>query len=62
MQELYDMQEFLEKYDPDSWLLEGYPEDHKQALIDRFGGWYSLASHIETADNRRFIHQMMSAG
>ena len=50
---VWDMQEFLEKYDPDSWLLEGYPEDHKQALIDRFGGWYSLASHIETADNRK---------
>ena len=40
-------------YDPDSWILQDYPEDHKQALIDRDGGWYSIASHIETPDNRK---------
>lgn len=49
---VWDMEEFLQTYDPDSWLLEGYPADHKQALVDRYGGWYSIASHIETPDNR----------
>lgn len=50
---VWDMEEFLTTYDPDSWILQDYPEDHKQALIDRDGGWYSIASHIETPDNRK---------
>lgn len=29
---VWDMEEFLTTYDPDSWILQDYPEDHKQAL------------------------------
>lgn len=51
--DVWDLQEFFETYDPDSPMINGsYPEDEKQALINMYGGWYSLSSHIETPDNR----------
>ena len=49
---VWDMQEFLETYAPDSHMLEDFPEDIKGALTDTYGGWYSFPSHMESADNR----------
>ena len=50
--EVYLMEEFLQTYDPDSHLLKDFPEDIKQKVIDSFGGWYSLPSHLESPDMR----------
>ena len=49
---VWDMQEFLETYAPDSHMLEDFPEDIKGALTDTYGGWYSFPSHMDSADNR----------
>lgn len=50
---VWDMGELLSTYVPDSPLVNGgYPEDVKNALIDRDGGWYAFPSHIRSADGR----------
>lgn len=49
---VWGIQEFLEKYDPESHLLKDFPEDIKKALTDTYGGWYSYPSHMESEDNR----------
>ncbi len=49
---VYPMEEFLTEYDPDSHLLVDFPEDIKQKVIDTYGGWYSLPSHLESPDMR----------
>lgn len=50
---VWDMQAFFEAYLPDSHLVNGgFPEDIKQRLIERDGGWYSLPSHILSPENR----------
>lgn len=49
---VWDMQELFETYVPDSDIINGkFPEDIKNALISRDGGWYSFPSHIRSADN-----------
>ena len=50
---VWPIEEFMQEYDPDSWLLTEYPEDAKKALTDKNGGWYTIPSHLETADNRK---------
>jgi len=50
---VWDMQTFLETYDPDSHLLTDFPADIRQALTDTYGDWYSFPSHMESADNRK---------
>lgn len=49
---VWDMQTFLETYDPDSHLLKDFPEDIKKALTDVYGNWYSYPSHMESKNNR----------
>lgn len=49
---VWDLDEFLKKYDPDSHLLKDFPNDIKQELIQRDGGWYSIPSHIASDDLR----------
>lgn len=49
---VWDMQTFLETYDPDSHLLNDFPADVRQALTDTYGNWYSYPSHINSADSR----------
>lgn len=49
---VWSVEEFFETYDPDSSYLRNFPEDIKNALINKYGGWYSLPSHIESADHR----------
>lgn len=50
---VWDMQTFLETYDPDSHLLTDFPSDIRQALTDVYGNWYSYPSHMESKDNRK---------
>ena len=49
---VYTMPELLETYDPESHLLVDFPEDIKQKVIDTFGDWWSLPSHLESPDMR----------
>ncbi len=49
---VWDMQTFLETYDPDSHLLKDFPADIRQALVDVYGDWYSYPSHMESKNNR----------
>ena len=50
---VWNLEEFLKKYDP-SGLLANFPQDIKQALVQRDGGWYAFPSHMDSADARRF--------
>ncbi|GHT95625.1 ABC transporter substrate-binding protein [Spirochaetia bacterium] len=50
---VWKMEEFLKQYDPQSHLLRDFPEDVKQAMIFRDGGWYAYPSHINSADARK---------
>lgn len=47
---VWELDEFLQTYLPDSHLLQEYPQDVKTALTVRDGGWYSYASHITSDD------------
>ena len=47
---VWELEEFLQTYLPDSHLLKDYPQDVKAALTARDGGWYSYASHIASND------------
>ena len=49
---VWTIDEFFETYKPDSHLLKRFPEDIKQELIKRDGGWYALPSHMNSADAR----------
>ena len=47
---VWDLQELLERYCPNSHLLSRFPEDMKQELIRRDGAWYAYPSHINSLD------------
>lgn len=49
---VWPMEEFLQQYDSESHLLTDFPEDIKNAVIYKYGGWYSLPSHMCSNDNR----------
>ena len=50
---VWSMEEFLQTYDPESHLLTDFPEDIKKAVTYKFGGWYSVPSHMNSNDNRK---------
>jgi len=50
---VWRIDEFFEKYKPDSHFLKTYPEDVKQVSVKRNGGWYAIASHIMSEDARK---------
>lgn len=50
---VWDMGEFLKTYAPDAEILTTFPEDLKNALIARDGGWYAYPSHMSTEDARK---------
>ena len=50
---VWSMEEFLQQYDPDSHLLTDFPEDIKEAVVRKYGGWYSIPSHLNSADERK---------
>ncbi len=50
--QVWDLQEFFETYLPDARFINGgFPEDVKNKVIDRDGGWYAIPSHIISQDN-----------
>lgn len=49
---VWNIEEFFKTYKPDSHLLYKFPEDVKQELIQRDGGWYAIPSHINSAAAR----------
>ena len=49
---VWNLEEFLKQYKPDSHLLHEFPEDIKKELIKRDGGWYALPSHLNSEDAR----------
>ena len=51
---VWNLQDFLETYCPDSHILKDFPEDLKNELICRDGAWYAYASHINSADAREY--------
>jgi putative aldouronate transport system substrate-binding protein len=50
---VWKLEELLKTHDPDSHLLRDFPNDVKQALIDRDGDWYAFPSHINSPDARK---------
>jgi putative aldouronate transport system substrate-binding protein len=48
---VWDLEEFFEKYKPDSQFLKDFPADVKKELVKRDGGWYAVPSHIESQDS-----------
>lgn len=50
---MWDLDELIKKYDPNSHLLKDFPNDIKKALIKRDGGWYAFPSHISSDDLRK---------
>ncbi len=50
---VWELEEFLETYLPDSHILQDFPEDVKDMLIERDGGWYAWPSHIDSDDARK---------
>lgn len=50
---VWDLEEFLKRYCPDSHLLKSFPEDIKRELIKRDGGWYAYPSHMNSQDSRK---------
>ncbi|WP_042199489.1 extracellular solute-binding protein [Paenibacillus camerounensis] len=49
---VWDLEEFLTKYDPESHILKDFPADVKAVVEERDGGFYSYPSHINSADAR----------
>jgi putative aldouronate transport system substrate-binding protein len=50
---VWELDEFLKQYDPDSQLLTEFPADVKQTVVDRDGGFYAFPSHINSDDARK---------
>lgn len=50
---VWNLEELLRKYDPKSHLLDGFPEDIKQAVSERDGGWFAFPSHNSSPDARK---------
>lgn len=46
----WGLQEFFEEYCPDAQILKNFPQDVKQGLIKRDGGWYSYPSHLAVGE------------
>lgn len=46
---VWQLEEFLAAYCPDSHILTAFPEDMKRELTERDGGWYAFPSHINSA-------------
>ncbi len=50
---VWNLEEFLKKYKPDSHLLKDFPEDIRYELEKRDGGWFAYPSHMSSPDNRK---------
>ena len=49
---VWKLDEFLQKYDPQSHLLKDFPADIKKQLVKRDGDWYAIPSHMASDDSR----------
>ncbi|GIP17276.1 hypothetical protein J40TS1_29180 [Paenibacillus montaniterrae] len=47
---VWELDEFLQQYDPQSHLLTSFPADIKQAIVSRDGGFYAYPSHMQSED------------
>ena len=47
---VWELDEFLKKYSPESHLLKEFPADIKNQIVDTYGGWYYFPSHMKSAD------------
>ena len=45
---VWDLDELLKTYVPESHLFTHFPADLKQSIIDRDGGWYCYPSHMSS--------------
>lgn len=50
---VWELEEFLKKYDPESHLLKDYPADVKAEMVKHYGGWYAIGSHMGGDDARK---------
>ncbi|WP_199615838.1 type 2 periplasmic-binding domain-containing protein [Paenibacillus alkalitolerans] len=50
---VWDLDEFIKKYDPESHLLKDFPADVKATIVSRDGGFYAFPSHIGSEDARK---------
>lgn len=50
---VWELDEFLQQYDPESHLLTDFPADVKKAIVSRDGGFYAYPSHISSEDARK---------
>ena len=50
---VWDLEEFFKTYLPDSHILKDFPEDIREKLVERDGGWYAWPSHIDSEDARK---------
>ena len=47
---VWDLEELMRTYMPDSHIFTDLPQDIKDGLIKKYGGWYAFPSHIKTKD------------
>lgn len=47
---VWDLDELLKTYVPDSHLFKNFPADLKENLVERDGGWYTYPSHMNSED------------
>ncbi|MEF7611491.1 extracellular solute-binding protein [Enterococcus casseliflavus] len=52
---VWNLEEFLETYDEESHLLQNFPNDVKEVITERDGGWFAIPSHMESPDNREIF-------
>lgn len=46
----WGIEEFFAKYLPDAQIIKNFPEEVKQGLIKRDGGWYAYPSHLAVGE------------
>ena len=54
---VWELDEFLTQYDPESHILKDFPADVKEVIEARDGGFYAYPSHINSPDARR-VYQL----
>lgn len=50
---VWKLDEFLQKYNPQSHLLKDFPADIKKQLVKRDGDWYAIPSHMASDDLKK---------
>lgn len=50
---VWELDEFLQQYDPQSHLLTSFPADVKQTIVSRDGGFYAYPSHMQSEEARK---------